>query len=116
MAGTGMKLIGKLFSATARAIAIRGALDITAVQAHSWIMQATPVDTGRLKRSYRTRQHVGKQYISFSNNAARADGVEYFPFVEHGTRFMKPRRMVASNMPRINDLLARNLAKIPRWL
>ena len=111
-----MKLVGKFFSATARAVAIRGALDLTAVKAHSWIMQATPVDTGLLKRSYRTRQYVDKQYISFSNTAKTPKGVEYFPFVEYGTRFMKPRRMVASNMPRINDLLARNLAKVPSWL
>jgi hypothetical protein len=106
----------RLFRGTARAIAIRGALDLTATQGKRWIQQDTPVDTGRLRASFKTRQYVKDARVLFINEARNSAGTAYFPFVEYGTRFMKPRRMVAKNMPRIERLLERNLRRIPRWL
>lgn len=111
-----MKLIGKLFQNTARAVALRGALDLTIVQADYWVKADTPVDTGLLKRSWQWKADIVKQKITASNPAQRPIGNYYYPYVENGTSRMKPRRMLAKNVPRIEALLTKNLQRLPKWL
>lgn len=105
-----MRLIGRLFSSTARAIAIRGALDMTIVQADYWVKADTPVDTGLLKRSWQWKADTARAKITATNSAP------YYLYVENGTSRMRPRRMLAKNIPRIEALLEKNLSKVPRWL
>lgn len=112
-----MQITGNLFKQGAVKIAIRGALDVTAVKAKEWVQQDTPVRTGKLRDSYFTKSLVSKETIQLGNSARNeSSGDFYFPFVENGTRFFTGRFMYKKNVPRIEAEMKKNLANFTKYL
>jgi hypothetical protein len=111
-----MQIVGNLFKQGAIKVAIRGALDVTAVKAKKWVQQDTPVDTGKLRDSYFTKSLVSKESVQMGNSAKNPQGTFYFPFVENGTRFFTGRFMYKRNVPRIEAEMKRNLANFTKYL
>lgn len=80
------------------------------------VKRVTPVDTGRLKRGWRSRRlhRTNKGLGEVSNK------VPYGIFVNDGTRFIKPRRFVEKSInranPKITVIMRKELDKVMRKL
>jgi hypothetical protein len=100
-----MKVQGKLFDEGHRARAIRDALAVSAFKGLARVRSDTPVDTGRLKDGFEATGVFSSQSVQITNP------VPYFRWVENGTRRMRPRRMLAKNIPWIVKETKKNIAR-----
>lgn len=89
---------------------IQQVVDRTAKDVERMVKANTPVDSGRLRRGWRSTAtgKGSKRIVRISNS------VPYAKMVENGTRKMAPRRMLARAYVRGQRLLKRRLTALGR--
>lgn len=101
--GTPINYYGRLFDSPNITPAIAKAANVAKTYGLGLVRARTPVDTGKLKGSWKAR--LEGNGIRWSNEAS------YAGFVEFGTSKAAPRRMLQDSLPDIQDVFIDELYK-----